>query len=178
MRMLHQAGRRPPSSGRCVQLWRCRLGGAAPGWPPERHPRPQQSVHGRPRAAPGLHGAEIAQLLSNELSGGLEPLRRCTALQSLSLFPNHRLTGGLEPLRGCTALPVARVTLQLKGCKSLIALSLGHNHLVASSRKQTRPTSKRNATCSTPDGRPCSLQTAGLTRAQVRAVYDIFASGL
>ena len=39
----------------------------------------------------------------NQLSGGLEPLRGCAALEKLFLTQNM-LTGDLEPLRGCRAL--------------------------------------------------------------------------
>ena len=41
--------------------------------------------------------------MSNRLTGGLEPLRGCTALRELDLYLNL-LTGSLEPLRGCKAL--------------------------------------------------------------------------
>ena len=37
------------------------------------------------------------------ISGDLEPLKGCTALQHLLLSDNY-LNGGLEPLKGCTAL--------------------------------------------------------------------------
>ena len=40
----------------------------------------------------------------NLLTGSLEPLRGCKALQLLDLSHNRQLTGGLEPLLGCTAL--------------------------------------------------------------------------
>ena len=39
----------------------------------------------------------------NQLSGGLEPLRGCAALEKLFLTQNM-LAGDLEPLRGCGAL--------------------------------------------------------------------------
>ena len=39
----------------------------------------------------------------NQLTGGLEPLRGCTALRALCLEGNH-LTGLFEPLLGCTML--------------------------------------------------------------------------
>ena len=39
----------------------------------------------------------------NKLSGGLEPLKGCTALQHLYMDGNQ-LTGGLEALQSCTAL--------------------------------------------------------------------------
>ena len=42
-------------------------------------------------------------LASNDLTGGLEPLRCCTGLKELFLASNH-LTGGLEPLQSCPAL--------------------------------------------------------------------------
>ena len=42
-------------------------------------------------------------LHDNQLSGGLEPLRGCTALLTLHL-DNNQLTGGLEPIRGCKVL--------------------------------------------------------------------------
>ena len=50
-----------------------------------------------------LPALQVLSLLSNSLTGGLEPLRSCTGLQVLNLCDNH-LTGGLEPLRGCTKL--------------------------------------------------------------------------
>ena len=40
---------------------------------------------------------------NNKLSGSLEPLRGCTALQDVVLDSNQ-LTGGLQPLQSCTAL--------------------------------------------------------------------------
>jgi len=50
-----------------------------------------------------LPALQVLVLDHNQLTGGLEPLRGCTALEELSLSGN-RLTGGLDPLRGCTAL--------------------------------------------------------------------------
>ena len=38
------------------------------------------------------------------LTGDLESLRGCAALQLVDLSHNKHLTGGLEPLRGCMAL--------------------------------------------------------------------------
>ena len=52
-----------------------------------------------------LPALEELRLQGNQLTGGLEPLRGCTALKMLGLQGN-RLTGGLEPLRGCTVLGV------------------------------------------------------------------------
>ena len=52
-----------------------------------------------------LPALEELRLQGNQLTGGLEPLRGCTALKTLGLQGN-RLTGGLEPLRGCTVLGV------------------------------------------------------------------------
>ena len=54
---------------------------------------------------------QTLRLSHNNLTGGLEPLRGCTALQRLDLQYFNQLTGGLEPLRGCTALQ----TLYLMG---------------------------------------------------------------
>ena len=75
------------------------------------------------------------------LTGGLEPLRSCTALQMLSLGSNH-MTGGLEPLRGCTALEdlcLERNQLTgdlepLQGCRKLNFLSLAGNQLTGGIR--------------------------------------------
>ena len=72
----------------------------------------------------------------NTLTGGLEPLRGCTALQNLSL-DNNQLTGGLEPLRGCKALQSLKLSGNkltgdlepLKGCTALQYLSLRVNQL-------------------------------------------------
>ena len=50
-----------------------------------------------------LPALQLLNLHNNELTGGLEPLRSCTALLALSLGSNQ-LTGRLEPLRACTAL--------------------------------------------------------------------------
>ena len=87
------------------------------------------------------------ELSENLLTGGLEPLRSCTALQWLKLGGNQ-LTGGLEPLRGCTALreldlsghqidgkPTGGLTgglEPLRGCTSLTELHLSHNQLTGS----------------------------------------------
>ena len=72
----------------------------------------------------------------NQLTGSLEPLRGCTALQELSLS-NNQLTGSLEPLRGCTALQELSLSNnQLTGglkplerCTALKVLALGNNQL-------------------------------------------------
>ena len=82
---------------------------------------------------PALQKLELA---SNQLTGGLEPLKTCTALQTLILF-NNKLTGDLEPLTGCTALRVlwlnnnhlAGSLMPLRGCTALESLTLSHNQL-------------------------------------------------
>ena len=72
----------------------------------------------------------------NQLMGGLDPLRSCTALQKLFLDDND-LTGGLEPLRFCTALQALRLSDNqikgglepLRGCTALLALHMGNNQI-------------------------------------------------
>ena len=77
----------------------------------------------------------------SHLTGGLEPLRSCTALRVLSLGSNH-MTGGLEPLRGCTVLQelcLERNQLTgdlepLQGCTALKFLFLSRNQLTGGIR--------------------------------------------
>ena len=72
----------------------------------------------------------------NKLTGGLEPLRNCTALRHLHLSGNL-LTGGLEPLRGCTALQTLNLSSNkmtgglegLRACTALLRLHLQYNQL-------------------------------------------------
>ena len=76
-------------------------------------------------------------LHNNQLTGTLEPLRGCTALQLLSLSNNNNLTGDLEPLRGCTALRELLLSnnrhtgglAPLQNCKALRELYLENNQL-------------------------------------------------
>ena len=75
-------------------------------------------------------------LCYNKLSGELEPLRSCTALQQL-LLQSNQLTGGLEPLRGCMALEVLAVGANeltgglsaLRSCTALSSIDLNSNNL-------------------------------------------------
>ena len=72
----------------------------------------------------------------NDLDGGLEPLRGCTALVQLTLSRNN-LTGGLEALRSCTGLELLHLsdnyltgTLEpLRGCTKLKDLRCSGNQL-------------------------------------------------
>ena len=72
----------------------------------------------------------------NQLTGGLDSLRSCTALQELFLEKNF-LTGGLEPLRFCTALQALRLSDNqikgglepLRGCTALLALHMSNNQV-------------------------------------------------
>ena len=86
-----------------------------------------------------LRGCTALQELSlsyNQLTGGLKPLERCTALKVLALH-NNQLTGDLEPVRSCTALQVLLLgnnlltgSLEpLKSCTALTELSLNNNQL-------------------------------------------------
>ena len=76
-------------------------------------------------------------LHNNQLTGTLEPLRGCTALQLLSLSNNNNLTGDLEPLRSCTALRELLLSnnrhtgglAPLQNCKALRELYLENNQL-------------------------------------------------
>ena len=92
--------------------------------------------------------ADTLDLDHNKLTGGLEPLRGCTALDLLYLDDN-KLTGGLEPLRGCTALHILQSTSResnnlagglepLRGCSALEGLELGDNQLVPSDEDTER----------------------------------------
>ena len=82
---------------------------------------------------PALH---VLDLSNNQQTGGLEPLRVCTALVTLFLF-NNQLTGGLEPLRGCTALQELNLASNqltgslepLSGCTGLTQLIMPNNQL-------------------------------------------------
>ena len=73
----------------------------------------------------------------NQLTGSLEPLRGCTALQELSLS-NNQLTGGLKPLERCTALKVLALGNNqltgdlepLRSCTALQELALSNNLLL------------------------------------------------
>ena len=58
-----------------------------------------------------LPALQVLGLNANQLTGGLGPIRGCTALQKLELMGNQ-LTGELEPLLGCKAL---RSPLYLQG---------------------------------------------------------------
>ena len=81
-----------------------------------------------------LPALQVLDLFNNQLSGGLEPLRRCTALQALFLNRNE-LTGRLGPLRSCTALKTLNLCGNqfmggldpLRGCKALQKLDLACN---------------------------------------------------
>ena len=86
-----------------------------------------------------LRGCTALQELSlsnNQLTGGLKPLERCTALKVLALH-NNQLTGDLEPLRSCTALKVLALSNNLltggleplKSCTALTELFLNNNQL-------------------------------------------------
>ena len=86
-----------------------------------------------------LRGCTALQELSlsnNQLTGGLKPLERCTALKVLALG-NNQLTGDLEPLRSCTALKVLLLSNNLltggleplTSCTALTELSLNNNQL-------------------------------------------------
>ena len=83
-----------------------------------------------------LPALQDLNLCYNNLRGGLEPLRSCTALRVLSLGSNH-ITGGLEPLRSCTALQVLNLSRNkltgglepLRACKALSTVRLSHNNL-------------------------------------------------
>ena len=78
-------------------------------------------------------------LSANHLTGGLEPLRGCTALHSLSLH-NNEITGGLDPIRGCTALQTLNLChnsltgglTPLHSCTALQELQLSNNQLTGS----------------------------------------------
>ena len=104
-------------------------------------------LRGRRPRFDALACARFDALSENLLTGGLEPLRSCTALQWLKLGGNQ-LTGTLEPLRGCTALRELDVSGHmvdgkptgglmgglepLRGCTRLTELSLSHNQLTGS----------------------------------------------
>ena len=86
-----------------------------------------------------LRGCTALQHLSldgNQLTGGLGPLRGCTALRELMLEDNN-MTGGLEPLRGCTALKVIVLNNNqltgglgpLRACTAVEVLRLNDNLL-------------------------------------------------
>ena len=48
-------------------------------------------------------------LSDNNLTGGLDALRGCKALEALLLSNNQHMAGALEPLWGCTALQMLRL---------------------------------------------------------------------
>ena len=83
-----------------------------------------------------LPALQVLHLSFNSLSGGLEPLRGCTALRELEISQNN-LTGSLEPLRGCTALQLLSLAYNqvsgglepLRGCTALRDLHLDYNQL-------------------------------------------------
>jgi len=80
-------------------------------------------------------------LASNDLTGGLEPLRCCTGLKELFLASNH-LTGGLEPLQSCPALQELVLDdnkleggiEHLKSCTLLRTLNVRKNQLTATDK--------------------------------------------
>ena len=88
-----------------------------------------------------LPALQVLHLHANQLMGGLEPLRDCTALRDLNLRGHklnaNKLTGGLEPLRGCTALQKLELGSNqltgglepLQGCTALEMLFLEDNQL-------------------------------------------------
>ena len=68
-----------------------------------------------------LPALQVLGMSCNHLSGGLEPLRGCTALRELNLARNQ-IQGGLEPLSGCTALKWIDLTRnQLTGGLEVLA---------------------------------------------------------
>eukprot|EP00964_Phaeocystis_antarctica_P021984 scaffold12199_cov63-Phaeocystis_antarctica.AAC.2 len=79
---------------------------------------------------------ELSMEGDNYLTGGLEPLQGCLALQELSLHANQ-LTGSLKPLQGCMALQELRLHDNqltgglegLQGCTALRTLMLDGNQL-------------------------------------------------
>ena len=81
-----------------------------------------------------LPALQVLDLSNNQWTGGLEPLRGCTALQRLFLFSNE-LAGGLEPLRGCTGLTELNLAANrltgslepLRGCTGLRQLIMPNN---------------------------------------------------
>ena len=101
-----------------------------------------------------LPALQNLNLGNNQLTGGLEPLRSCTALKALDVAGNelepraglrtgpvlivhgNQLTGGLEPLRGCTGLQTLSLSSNLlrggleplQDCTALRHLSLQNNH--------------------------------------------------
>ena len=105
-------------------------------------PENQNHSLSRPRDLTAPKSHRPLDLDHNKLTGGLKPLRGCTALDLLYLDDN-KLTGGLEPLRGCTALHILQSTSResnnlagglepLRGCSALEGLELGDNQLVPS----------------------------------------------
>jgi len=100
-----------------------------------------------------LPALQNLNLGNNQLTGGLEPLRSCTALKALDVAGNelepraglrtgpvlivhgNQLTGGLEPLRGCTGLQTLKLGCNLltggleplQDCTALRSLSLQNN---------------------------------------------------
>ena len=92
-------------------------------------PENQNHSLSRPRDLTAPKSHRPLDLDHNKLTGGLKPLRGCTALDLLYLDDN-KLTGGLEPLRGCTALHILQSTSResnnlagglepLRGCSAL-----------------------------------------------------------
>ena len=83
-----------------------------------------------------LPALQVLYLSTNQLTGGLEPLRGCTALRELEISYCN-LTGTLEPLRGCTALQLLSLAYNqlsgslepLRGCTALQNLNLDSNQL-------------------------------------------------
>ena len=83
-----------------------------------------------------LPALQVLKLYNNHFTGGLEPLRGCTALLELMLGGN-RLTGELGPLRSCTALRYLYLNGSLltgglgplRGCTALRVLYLHDNQL-------------------------------------------------
>ena len=100
-----------------------------------------------------LPALQNLNLGNNQLTGGLEPLRKCTALKVLDVAGNelepraglrtgpvlivhgNQLTGSLEPLRGCTGLQTLKLGCNLltggleplQDCTALRSLSLQNN---------------------------------------------------
>ena len=115
-----------------------------------------------------LPALQLLDYDDNDLDGGLEPLRGCTALLQLTLSRNNLtgglealggckgldtllldsnfLTGGLEPLRRCTALTELFIGDNqltggldaLRGCTALRRVSVEGNRLVASDEDKAR----------------------------------------
>ena len=112
------------------------------------HVRPREDAQHVPPLTFAMQALQKLDCSHNHITGGLDPLRGCTALTQLWATHNQ-LVGGLEPLEGCKAL---------QGL-----CNLRHSNL-------WEPAQYRSADRLTPLCAPCSVRslpqsTAGRSRA-------------